>query len=643
MEEIYNLPSMKFSKASIDEVFAKHNIVMKRISLLLILLLNVIWIAAQSQYDYYDDSAVAGGADRALNGILFFVFLVVGAFVILLFGGFYYKIKYWLNPEDNPEHKAAQQRKIVEEQRLKEVQKEKQRQVVVQAEKEKEKTAIDLGLSVLWADSNLYCDIDLGKGGKYSWGDVEKRTYFRFVDCKLNKKDKYKLKKILGNDDLSICGNEQYDASRCLWGGNWRLPLKTEIEELIYQCEWEWTAINGISGYKVIGKNGNTIFLPVTGEIVADKSNSPQSGFYWSGSANSDVLGEEAHYLYFDENTKAHMYNGARWHGMAIRPVWSSNNEIVEKDGFTMSSYGTRLVKCNDIEECHIPYGVKFVASEAFKDAKNIRNLYIPNSVEEIEPNAFLSLAVESVYIPKSVNKWGECAFKYCTNLKKITIEEGLPKLGISMFASCHNLETIRVPNSITSLPDGIFENCKSLKSVDLPFSLNYIGDSAFYGCEELRTIVIPPSVVGIQDNTFAFCEHLSNITIPEGVVVLAKCCFEACISITNLRIPASLQHIDTDCFGSSCYVTLEVPKGMALHYKELGVEGISDIVEYDTLMPNNIEELKKQAETYISMLEFKREQREYEQRLEMGIMTEKEWFEDQISDMMDKTDDYYI
>lgn len=609
---------------------------MKRIVSVLSSLLFTTILVAQSHNDYMDDRAIAGGADRAFNGILFFVLLVVVALVFLLFGGFYYKIKYWLNPEENPEYKAAQQKKIVEEHKLKEVQKEKQKQIVVQAEKEKEKKAIDLGLSVLWADSNLYCDIDFGKGGKFSWGGVVQRTYFRFVDCKLNKKDKYNLEKILGNDDLSICGNEQYDASRCLWGENWRLPQKTEIDELLYKCEWEWTAINGISGYKVIGKNGNSIFLPVTGEIVADKSNSPQSGFYWSGSANSDVLGEEAHYLYFDENAKVHMYNGARWHGMAIRPVWSSNNEIVEKDGFTMSSYGTRLVKCNDIEECHIPYGVKCVASGAFKDVKNIRSLYIPNSVEEIEPNAFLGLDVESVYIPKSVNKWGECAFKYCTKLKKISIEEGLTKLGISMFASCHNLETIKIPSSITSLPDRIFDSCKSLKSIDLPSSLNYIGDSAFYACEDLRTIVIPPSVIGIQDNTFAFCEHLSDITISEGVVVLARCCFEACISITKLRIPATLQHIDTDSFGSSCYVTLEVPKGMASHYQKLKLEGISDIIEYDTLMPNNVEELKTQAETYISMLDSKREQKEYEQRLDMGIMTEKEWFEEQVRDMKD-------
>lgn len=579
-------------------------------------------IHAQRQYDYMDDSAVAGGADRALNGILFFVFLVVGAFVFLLFGGFYYKIKYWLNPEENPEYKAAQQRKIVEGQRLKEVQKEKQRQIELQTEKEKEKKAIDLGLSVSWADSNLYGDIDLGKGGKYSWGDVKKRTFFRFVDCKLGKKDKYDLKKILGNDDLSICGKEQYDASSFLWGGNWRLPQKTEIDELINQCEWEWTTINGISGYKVIGKNGNSIFLPVTGEIVVDKSNSPQSGFYWSGNANSDVLGQEAHYLYFDENNKAHMYNGARWHGMAIRPVWSSNNEIIEKYGFTMSSYGTRLIKCNDIEDCYIPSGVKIVGRDAFKDAKNIKTLYIPNSVEEIEEYAFHCLTIESVHIPKSVNKWGEGVFSLCTKLKNVFIEDGLSVLGLSMFAYCKELEAINIPQSITSLPDDIFNSCESLKKVELPSSLTYIGDSAFYSCEKLKKIVIPKSVIGILDDTFGYCENLSKVVISEGVVALSSHSFEACLRITNFRLPTSLQHIDNDCFGGSCHITLEVPKGMATYYRELNIEGVADVIEYDAQMPSNIEELRTKCKTFMSIQGYKREQKDIGFRNEVGIMS---------------------
>lgn len=596
-------------------------------------------LAAQRQYDYYDDNAVAGGADRVLNILIIISLLAIGIFVLLLLGGGYYKIKYWLNPQESPEYKAAQKKKIVEEQRLKEEQKEIQRRTVKQIEKEKEKRAIDLGLSVSWADSNVFESIDSGRGAKFSWGDIEKRIYFRYVDAILNKKDKYDLKKILGNDDLSICGNEKYDASKNLWGDNWRLPQKSEFDELIKLCEWEWTAQNGLCGYKVIGKNGNSIFLPVTGEFIVDKINAPLAGFYWSGNANSNILGEEAHYLFFDEHEITNKTDGKRWHGMAIRPVWSPNKETIEQDGFTMSLYGTKLVKCNDVEDCHIPYGVKVIAKEAFKGAKNIKKLFIPNSVEEIDEYAFSCLTIESVYIPKSVNNWGVGVFSLCTNLKKVIIENGLPRFGHSMFSHCSNLKSIKIPNSITYLPDCIFEYCENLKTVELPSNLNGIGDSAFYSCEKLQSIIIPNSVVGIRDDTFGNCENLSNVTIQEGLVALLSQSFCGCTGLSNFRIPATLQYIDIDCFGDSCHITLEVPKGMASYYRDLKLEGVEDIIEYDTQMPYNIDVLKEKCEAFISVQKHIRDQKEYEFRKAVGLMTKDDYEEEHYFDIMDSYD----
>lgn len=613
---------------------------MKRIVSTLFPLLSATILVAQSHHDYMDDSSVAGGADRALNGIVIFVLLVIVAFVILLIGGGYYKIKYWLNPEESPEYKAAQKRKEIEEQRLKEQQKEIQKQAIIQTEKKKEKKAIDLGLSVMWADSNLYGDIDSGKGAKYSWGDIEKRTFFRYIDGKLNKKSEYDLKRIIGNDDLSICGNEQFDAARYLWGDKWRLPQKNELDELINQCDWEWTTIDGIWGYKVIGKNGNFIFLPVTGEYVGDKSNSLQSGYYWSGSANTDILGEEAHFLYFDENQKSRNSNGIRWHGMAIRPVWSPNNEIVEKDGFTMSSYGTKLIKCSDIEDCHIPNGVKLITSKAFKDAKNIKHLYIPNSVEEVEDMAFSDLHIESVYIPKSIIKWGHYTFMGCKSLKTVHIEEGLTKLGVCQFYYCESLENINIPQSIIRLPNDIFHGCTSLKQLKLPSHLNEIADSAFFDCEKLESIELPNSLIGLQSNTFFGCYSLSNLIIPEGVVALSSYCFNGC-ELRKIKIPSTILHIDADAFESCYDLKLEVPKSSSINFKELNLDDSCEIIYYESSTPNNIEELKSKCDDYLKIQGYKKEQEESEFRKEMGIMTKEDYEEEQLFGMMDEIDRY--
>lgn len=87
---------------------------------------------------------------------------------------------------------------------------------------------IDLGLSILWADCNLY------------------ETEY--------------------NNIATVC---------CSWNGlndyikerypGWRLPTKDEYEELINNCSWSFEASNGKIGYNIKGNNGNSLFFPAQG------------------------------------------------------------------------------------------------------------------------------------------------------------------------------------------------------------------------------------------------------------------------------------------------------------------------------------------------------------------------------------------
>lgn len=62
------------------------------------------------------------------------------------------------------------------------------------------------------------------------------------------------------------------------------LPTKEQFEELINQCTWTWMYENNVPGYKIIGPNGNSIFLLAAGFVVGDLSRSCRytKGFYWS-------------------------------------------------------------------------------------------------------------------------------------------------------------------------------------------------------------------------------------------------------------------------------------------------------------------------------------------------------------------------
>lgn len=43
------------------------------------------------------------------------------------------------------------------------------------------------------------------------------------------------------------------------------MPTKAEVEELKAKCEFEATDSKGMRGYRIVGQNGNCMFLPALG------------------------------------------------------------------------------------------------------------------------------------------------------------------------------------------------------------------------------------------------------------------------------------------------------------------------------------------------------------------------------------------
>lgn len=75
-------------------------------------------------------------------------------------------------------------------------------------------------------------------------------------------------------------GYYTYDQAVAAFGRN--LPSKSQLIELNEKCSWEWSG----NGYKVIGPNGNSIFLPAAGFYYEDIDYYVGSqGFYVSSSA----------------------------------------------------------------------------------------------------------------------------------------------------------------------------------------------------------------------------------------------------------------------------------------------------------------------------------------------------------------------
>ncbi|MBO7239838.1 MAG: leucine-rich repeat domain-containing protein [Bacteroidaceae bacterium] len=108
---------------------------------------------------------------------------------------------------------------------------------------------VDLGLSsgVKWATCNLGAATPEELGDRYYWGETTTSMVNNTIYVNVG-------------DDIS--GNAKYDAARAQWGGNWRMPRYEDFVELAQEGTWYWTTSNGVSGYRVYGPNGYSIFLP---------------------------------------------------------------------------------------------------------------------------------------------------------------------------------------------------------------------------------------------------------------------------------------------------------------------------------------------------------------------------------------------
>lgn len=127
--------------------------------------------------------------------------------------------------------------------------------------------AVDLGLSVKWANMNVGATKDSGFGSYFAWGEVKPKKYYSWGTYIWSQGDsKFLLKYSTSDRRIQLTPSD--DAARANWGGEWRMPTIEEYEELIdpAKCTWEWITKDGVNGYKVTGKKtGNSIFLPITG------------------------------------------------------------------------------------------------------------------------------------------------------------------------------------------------------------------------------------------------------------------------------------------------------------------------------------------------------------------------------------------
>lgn len=179
---------------------------------------------------------------------------------------------------------------------------------------------VDLGLpsGTRWATCNVGASSPEGYGTYFAWGETFNKamydwdTYIYYNGSSFTK---------YNDSDNLVVIQPSDDAATIIWGDGWRIPTVEELQELFEYCNHNWT----INGLILTGCNGNTIFLPASGDrCTSNVYNVGIEGYYWLSSLDSESP-YYAYYLFFSSN-RLYLSSLYRFYGLSVRAVCSPNN-----------------------------------------------------------------------------------------------------------------------------------------------------------------------------------------------------------------------------------------------------------------------------------------------------------------------------
>ena len=308
-------------------------------------------------------------------------------------------------------------------------------------------------------------------------------------------------------------------------------------------------------------------------------------------------------------------------------------------NGKSVTAIGTDAFKnCTGLTSVVIPDSVTSIAGGAFAGCSSLYSITVPfvGSSETTEADAYQypfgyifgstsytggeatrqdyyvrnSVYSYTFYIPSSLRVvtvtggnilYG--AFSKCSNLRSITLPDGLTTIGISAFNGCSSLSSITIPGSVTEIRGSAFRQCKSLQSITIPESVTKIGNDAFFDCTDLISITLPDTLTSIGEYAFNNTLHYNaqadgvvyvgkyavdykgtnptSINIKAGTLLIADKAFGNEEKLTSVSLPTSLTSIGISAFhGCSSLNSVSVPSSVKniADYAFARCEGLTEV-----------------------------------------------------------------
>ena len=176
-----------------------------------------------------------------------------------------------------------------------------------------------------------------------------------------------------------------------------------------------------------------------------------------------------------------------------------------------------------------------------YEPEPGVTEVVIPDGVTEIKGFAFAEgcEAIESLTIPESVLRIGDCAFPHGHCMKSIKLPRNVERVPRNAFNWCAGLAEILVDerNEHYASVDGVLLTKDLKKIVAFPR-----GKSGHY--------VAPESVSSISRRTFRMCANLLSVTLPGRVEMISFYAFDRCRNLESVNIPNGVDKVVSPIFS---------------------------------------------------------------------------------------------
>ena len=213
-----------------------------------------------------------------------------------------------------------------------------------------------------------------------------------------------------------------------------------------------------------------------------------------------------------------------------------------------------------------IPNGVEIIESDAFAYCSHLENITISSSVGDIDYFAFrYCTGIKEIIIPSNVVVLGNDAFFGCTSLKKITIENGVKRIYNNAFAGTA-IQTVYIPESVEELGSGAFSSNNLQEIIVSENNSKYTSLDGILYTKDMKTLHTYPG--GRKETEYSMIEgiskieycafsgnHLKHLIISDGVAEIGGASFPE--GLLTVRIPMSVSSIGANvASGYSSFVS---------------------------------------------------------------------------------------